>query len=202
MSSGLVFWNIHFQSFEAQLKFLRVERRHESDKCPTSSALLLVTLAVMVVSPARASKISGVVRYTRLYVGADGLTHLQDCTVQNMTRSAHFGTAQYVRDLGDDLRPTDLTFTQQTGDNPWHFCPHPQMVVTLSGSWFVNTTDGNTVVFEPGDVLYQDDCAANPGQGKHYSAAIGGPCNQLCITVNKKPKLGDSTCDWVDKLLN
>ena len=52
--------------------------------------------------------------------------------------------------------------TQQVGENPWHFCPSPQFVVTLEGSWYIRTSDGETTTFRPGDVLYQDNSAEHP----------------------------------------
>jgi len=55
----------------------------------------------------------------------------------------------------DDFALTGLVVTQQVGENPWHFCPSPQFVVTLEGSWYIRTSDGKTTTFRPGDVLYQ-----------------------------------------------
>merc|ERR1712139_229696 len=95
--------------------------------------------------------------------------------------------------------------TQQTGANPWHACPTPQFVTTLAGSWFINSTDGGYVEFGPGDVLYQDDCKCLSVAGKtpvHYSGALGGPCNQLVMSVDTAPIVyngdeEDDMCDWV-----
>eukprot|EP00966_Prymnesium_polylepis_P241647 5588087-Prymnesium_polylepis.1 len=143
----------------------------------------------------------GVIKFTRLWVSSDGATHIKDCSVQGLKRSGSFGTPQYVRDMLGDLRPTDLVFTQQTGANPWHPCPSPQLVVTLAGSWYVNTTDGDSVVFRPGDVLYQDDSrglTVAGNQPSHFSGAVGGPCNQLVISVAKSPVLDDVSCDWLN----
>ena len=62
----------------------------------------------------------------------------------------------------DDFALTGLVVTQQVGENPWHFCPSPQFVVTLEGSWYIRTSDGKTTTFRPGDVLYQDNSAEHP----------------------------------------
>ena len=62
----------------------------------------------------------------------------------------------------DDFELTGLVVTQQVGENPWHFCPSPQFVVTLEGSWYIRTSDGETTTFRPGDVLYQDNSAEHP----------------------------------------
>jgi hypothetical protein len=156
-----------------------------------AAALLLVS----VVSAAAASPLpadEGTIRFNRLWVSADGKTHLKSCTVQNLTRTPLPGgkTAQYVRSVGKAVPPSNLIFTQQTGDNPWHQCPTTQIVVTLAGRWFVNTTDGDSVVMGPGDVLYQDDF-----KGRE----VDGPCNQLVISAPEKDQsagVGDPGCDW------
>ena len=113
------------------------------------------------------------------------------------TRASH---RQYVRAFSnsDDFALTGLVVTQQVGENPWHYCPSPQFVVTLEGSWYIRTSDGKTTTFKPGDVLYQDNSAEHPlaklgasGQApsgaQHWSGANGGPCNQLVLGV--KPRV-------------
>ena len=55
----------------------------------------------------------------------------------------------------EDFALTGLVVTQQVGENPWHFCPSPQFVVTLEGSWYIRTSDGKTTTFKPGDILYK-----------------------------------------------
>lgn len=143
----------------------------------------------------------GEIRFVRLWVSSDNHTHLTHCHVTNLTKKASFGTAQYVRDLTAALPPHKLVVTQQIGANPWHFCPSPQVVVTLAGSWYINTTDGDSVVLHPGDWLFQDDSADNPGQGKHYSGpTTDGPCNQLVLAVDRLPEVhapaASVSCDW------
>jgi hypothetical protein len=65
------------------------------------------------------------------------------------TRASH---RQYVRafSASDDFALTGLVVTQQVGENPWHYCPSPQFVVTLEGSWYIRTSDGKTTTFKPG----------------------------------------------------
>ena len=115
----------------------------------------LPSLALLTSFDSRDPPVEGMIRFTRLWVDNDGHTHLADCTVQGLKKSGSFGTPQYVRDMLKVLPPQDLIFTQQTGDNPWHQCPSPQLVVTLAGSWYIRTTDGGYVEMHAGDVLYQ-----------------------------------------------
>ena len=146
----------------------------------------------------------GVIEFTRLWVSsADGHTHLQHCTIKNLTKHPLPGgsTAQYVRDLAGEVQPTDLIFTQMLGDNPWHQCPTSQFVIPMSGSWRVNTTDGDSVVMGPGHVFYQDDYKGLETAGGvkpvHFSASVGGPCNQLVISAaGRAAVMDDRSCDW------
>ena len=126
--------------------------------------------------------------------------------MQGMTRKPLPGgkSAQYVKDLGDTLPPTDIIFTQQTSENPWHQCPTTQFVVTLAGAWYVNTTDGGYVEMRKGDVLFQDDYKGLVVGGttpNHYSGSIGGACNQMVVSLAKtaaaiQPK---DKCEWVKR---
>lgn len=127
-------------------------------------------------------------RYTHLWASADGETHLQSCTAKDFESKGYSGSPQWVLGLGKRFTPTSLTLTQVDPgwDNPWHPCPAPQFVVTLSGSWFLRTSDGSEVRFKAGDVLWQDntkDCpSAKPAQ--HCSGTVGDePCRQLLVQV-------------------
>ena len=135
----------------------------------------------------------GVVRYHSVWVDDEGATHiereLQFSRLEEADYSAS-GTLQHVRKFtNQDFEVTDIVVTQQIGTDQWNHSPAPRFVVTLEGSWFIRTSDGAQVVMRPGDVLYQDNTSTHPGaldgtrNAKHYSGAIGGPCNQLIIQL-------------------
>lgn len=93
--------------------------------------------------------------------------------------------------------PVKTIFTQLDVGNtqPPHNCPHVQFVVTLSGQWFVKTSDGTRHVFSAGDVLFQDNTKDNPAAKKgakamHESGTEGDvPCRQLMLFVDRKPEV-------------
>lgn len=142
--------------------------------------------------PAKTPK-AGAVRYHQLYVGSDGYTHIaRDLTVSKMEKKDFTSSSslQYVRSfISDEFDVVNTIVTQQFGENPWHYCPAPQFVVTLAGRWFVRTPDGDEIVMGPGDLLYQDNTSEHPKavegtrQCMHYSGAVEGPCNQLIIQL-------------------
>mmetsp|Transcript_85893 Transcript_85893/g.134309 ORF Transcript_85893/g.134309 Transcript_85893/m.134309 type:complete len:188 (-) Transcript_85893:143-706(-) len=173
-----------------------------------SSAVLVasqeITLALrgsgLATNAVASQPITGIINYVHVWTSADGETHLEDCEVKNLAEKKLPGgeSAQYVRDLAasvSGLNQSYVIVTQQLGPNPWHHCPGTQFVVTLSGTWFVNTTDGAQRFLPPGTWLFQDDSAKHPAaeagtrKAMHYSEAVG-PCNQLVIGWNKEPVVG------------
>ena len=129
--------------------------------------ILGMGLTASALSTAPAAK--GAIRYRQLWVSEDGVTHIdeQQCgklETKDFTSTGGDAALQYVRAFSDsdDFALTGLVVTQQVGENPWHFCPSPQFVVTLEGSWYIRTSDGKTTTFKPGDVLYQDNSAEHP----------------------------------------
>ena len=138
----------------------------------------------------------GEILYHHLYVGADGTTRMaRDVAFGGLEKRGSFGAPQYVRLLGNQttLPVTSTIVTQMVGDNPWHYCPAPQFVVTLAGEWYITTGDGQTTTFRPGDILYQDNVPSHPlakagtRAAQHYSGVVegSGACNQLVIQVER-----------------
>ena len=139
--------------------------------------------------------------YHHLWVDGEGVTHVKrNCLFSDLERKGYAGTPQYVLDFVGKLRTKALVVTQQTGENPWHYCPSPQFVVTLAGRWYVKTGDGETLVMKPGDVLYQDNVKTHPmaeegtRKAQHYSGARGGPCNQMVVQVDRAPEVNNPGC--------
>lgn len=145
----------------------------------------------------------GMIHYHHMYVGEDGLTHMaKNCRFGSLEKKGFAGTPQYVRAFcAHDFSVKQFVVTQQFGKNPWHYCPCPQFVITLAGSWYIITGDGETHVMGPGSVLFQDNHKGHPlaiidgeegmspedpktKQAKHYSGCCpGGPCNQMVIQI-------------------
>jgi len=121
----------------------------------------LANVALLALSWANVAPAPGVLQFTRLWISSDGHTHLQDCNVRNMTKQPLPGgkVSQFVRDLDGVVDPSKLVFTQfpEGAVNPWHQCPMSQFVIPMSGTWRVNTTDGDFRDMGPGHILYQDD---------------------------------------------
>lgn len=131
--------------------------------------------------------------YTHLWTSADGETHLKECYMKGFDVKSFAGDTppQFVK---EGSKPTKVTFSELTVDNlqDFHSCPGVQFVVCLSGSWFVETTDGDRKDFQPGEVLFQDDCEASPAKKapKHKSGVNGDkPNRQMILSVDREPEV-------------
>ncbi len=79
-------------------------------------------------------------RYYQIYASEDGTTHFGEWKMTGFDLQAYSSKPQYVRsDFGGE--PTKLVFTELAVglEQPLHSCPAVQFVVTLSGSWYLQT---------------------------------------------------------------
>jgi len=98
----------------------------------------------------------------RLYTGSDQRSHFEE-------KEAAF--------RGENIQTTDLPAASgvlfrraPVGHvNDWHPAPRRQYVVTLSGSWEIECSDGAKRLFKPGDVMLAEDLT---GKG-HVSRVVG-----------------------------
>jgi len=137
--------------------------------------------------------------YYQLVVNQDGTTSILERKFDNIEEVGYSNTPQLVKKLNTSTfaKPTDVVFTTLQGENPWHYCPSPQLVVCTGGAWFIRTSDGNTTQLPIGSTLYQDNTENHPlagGQvnestdniqkGQHLSGSVNNkPCDQLIIQL-------------------
>ncbi len=108
-------------------------------------------------------------RYVRVYAGADGESHFEDVDVV-LEPSASLTTSSAAMPL------TGLRFAHSAAEyQPYqHTAPRRQFVVTLSGSWEVTTSDGETRRFDPGSVALFEDTT-----GKGHINRVEGATERL-----------------------
>jgi hypothetical protein len=142
--------------------------------------------------------------YYQLVVNQDGTTSVVEREFNDVQEVAYSNTLQLLKKLDTQnfARPTDVVFTTLQGDNPWHYCPSPQIVVCTGGrGWYIRTSDGHTTKLPKGSILYQDNTEQHPlatgellalgkssddapHKGQHFSGSIDEqPCNQLIIQL-------------------
>lgn len=81
------------------------------------------------------------VRYYQIWASQDGETHFAKCTMQGFNLSVYASLPQYLRsDFGGEPLEVVVTELPVGMVQPLHSPPQVQFVVTLSGSWCVQTT--------------------------------------------------------------
>lgn len=129
--------------------------------------------------------------YYQLLVDELGETSVVKRDFKNVEEKGYSNTPQLVKQLDPNFAtPTNVIFTQLAGENPWHHCPSPQLVICVGGGWYIKTTDGNTQKLLQGDVLYQDNTEQHPSakkdtrQAMHFSGSLNNePCDQVIIQL-------------------
>jgi hypothetical protein len=104
------------------------------------------------------------VMVTRVYTGADGLTHAEETTV-SMTR----GAGVTDRSPSVPITSVQLRRTAPNYFRDWHTPSRRHYVVTLYGRQNIGLSDGTTVRTYPGHVLLLEDLT---GKG-HTERGIG-----------------------------
>ena len=134
---------------------------------------------------------SSIKPYYQLVVDEQGGTSIVLREFTNVHQEGYSNTPQLVEKLDPSFAtPTNVIFTSLQGENPFHHCPSPQIVVCLAGKWYIRTTDDKVTEFGPGDVLYQDNTAQHPAarpdthRAMHFSASVGDePCDQMIVQL-------------------
>lgn len=130
--------------------------------------------------------------YFQLVVDEHGETSIVQREFSKVEKVDYSNTPQLVKKLDPSTAtPVDVIFTSLQGENPFHHCPAPQIVVCLGGEgWYIETTDGQVTELHDGDVLYQDNVEEHPAAEKgtrramHFSASLGNqPCDQMIVQL-------------------
>jgi hypothetical protein len=102
-------------------------------------------------------------KITRLYTGSDEKSYFEDIELK-------FGGAQKI--LTTDSRPAQMAVFRCVPPGTvldLHPAPRRQYLITMSGSWEIEASNGVKRIFKPGDVMLADDTT---GEG-HRSRVLG-----------------------------
>lgn len=117
-------------------------------------------------------------RYPRLFVDDDGITHWEDCTLEMPTRDFAPPTTPLEASA---LMPAEgfvvLLFAPDW-EGPWHPSPYRQWFFMLSGSLTVSVSDGTERTLSGGDFLLLDD----EGSVGHLTR-VNGNQQATCVGV-------------------
>ena len=105
---------------------------------------------------------------TRIYTGADGLSHAEDV---EMSLTAN-GTSQ--------MKATSVEFSRRAPGpaSDWHVGPRRQFVITLSGRAEIEVAGGKKVAIGPGHINLIEDTT-----GKGHITHNLGPDDRIVVTI-------------------
>jgi hypothetical protein len=99
------------------------------------------------------------VTITRMYTGADGLTHFQETNLPIGEPMMKVAGVQFNRAAGPEQAGTDGTFA-------FHNAPHRRYVVTLRGKAEIEASGGGKFVADSAHILLAEDVT---GKGHRYT---------------------------------
>ncbi|WP_261640612.1 hypothetical protein [Erwinia mallotivora] len=149
--------------------------------------------AVQAESPAQTisnGKVQPPVKYATVWADEQGATHIGHCRFEGLEYKSYAppSAPQWIGVSPDEVQSIAWAVLPPGYVGNWHHAPGPQWVVTLSGKWSVETTDGTTLVQGPGDVQFNADSTSHPRADDqhigHITRTVGNEPNvQLIIKL-------------------
>jgi hypothetical protein len=134
------------------------------------------------------------ISYANLWADDKGQTHITKCVLKGLQlHSFAPPAAPYLMGIApEDIESIVFSVLPAGWFGDWHHAPGPQWVVTLSGQWEVQTTDGSTLRQGPGEFQFNSDeqaFATAPGGHVGHTARLVGtdPNVRMIITLKKRP---------------
>jgi hypothetical protein len=110
------------------------------------------------------------VMMTRIYTGADGLSHAEQIEMKN------------TGGVTEMMKATGVQFSSRAPgpapSNDWHVGPRRQYVITLSGRAEIEVANGQKVAIGPGHINLIEDTT-----GKGHITRNLGPDNRIVVTI-------------------
>jgi quercetin dioxygenase-like cupin family protein len=122
------------------------------------------------------------IRCVRIWTGADGNSCFEEGSIA-LTPGAR-GDA-----VGHPVAARHIFFqeTSSGGSFDWHDAPHPQYVITLSGTLEFKTKSGETFIIRPGDILLAQDTT---GSGHEWRLVGSEPWRRAYVVYEAGVDLG------------
>jgi len=131
--------------------------------------------------------------YWRLFTGEDGLSSVAASFLDGFTERSVGGeaAAMWMLAAPGTVEAVRFAVLPVGWVGEWHESPAMQLVVTLSGRWFIETQDGLRIEMGPGDIHWGEDLGTRPVNGNHghRSGQLGDcPCAQMLVQFRAVPK--------------
>lgn len=130
------------------------------------------------------------VKFDTIWADDEGATHIGHCRFEGLQFKSYAppSAPQWIGVSPDEVESIAYAVLPPGYVGTWHHAPGPQWVITLSGKWSVETTDGTTLVQGPGEVQFNADSHSHPRKDDkrvgHVSRTVGSEPNvQLIIKL-------------------
>jgi hypothetical protein len=134
------------------------------------------------------------ISYANVWADDKGQTHVTKCVLKGLQLHAFAPpAAPYLMGIApEDIESIVFSVLPAGWFGDWHHAPGPQWVITLSGQWEVQTTDGSTLRQGLGEFQFNSDesaFATTPGGHVGHTARLVGsvPNVRMIITLKKRP---------------
>ena len=134
-------------------------------------------------------------RYWHVWTDDKGISHQKRCTLTQFAQESMGGDADPQWNNRLLSGESNVLFAQLPVGwvGEWHENPQPQWIIPLSGTWFVETMDGQRVEMGPGEASFgadQNTVADADGHQGHISGTVGDqPCMLMIVQLK-----GDRWC--------
>ena len=132
--------------------------------------------------------------YANVWADDKGRTHITKCVLKGLQLHGFAPpAAPYFMGIApEDIESIVFSVLPAGWFGDWHHAPGPQWVITLSGRWEVQTTDGSTLRQGPGEFQFNSDessFATAPGGHVGHTARLVGsvPNVRMIVTLKKRP---------------
>jgi uncharacterized cupin superfamily protein len=110
-----------------------------------------------------------------IYADAKGESHIRDLHVEWVRSGPAGKISESVPVLSMAFRMTDGSYNLE-----WHNAPRRQYIINLEGSVEITTSDGESRVIGPGEIILAEDTT---GKGHLSKAVAGGARRSLIIPI-------------------
>lgn len=135
------------------------------------------------------------IKYATLWADKSGATHIKTCRIEGLQFKTYAppSAPQWIGVSPEQIESIAYAVLPPGYVGTWHHAPGPQWVVTLSGKWSVQTTDGSILVQGPGEMQFNADSSSHPRTNDphvgHISKTVGNEPNvQLIIKLKPNVK--------------
>ncbi len=130
------------------------------------------------------------VYFSTILADSTGATHIGKCKFEGLSFKSYAPPAapQWIGISPDQIQSIAYAILPPGYTGTWHHAPGPQWVITLSGKWSVESTDGTVLTQGPGGIQFNGDSSSKPRADDkrvgHLSRTVGDQPNvQLIIKL-------------------